>query len=227
MMLHTSSVALLSNLPLFAGASDSSLEAILFMSTHRVFRPGEPILTIRDRVHFATLIVAGEAEQGGGNGAAPVLYGPGTLLQEKALFFETVSDRTVVARSLVQVVEISPAALNDVLRTDPELTRLLTGRIADRLHRLSTQLKQLDQTLARLDQAGEPVNGPVEGPVNGAADRTPPEPAHDRTAAPSHAPRRPPASNGTNGQAPASPRHGPAGVPGSSGASPSPGSSTR
>ena len=219
MMLHGSSVELLSRLPIFAGATATSLEAILYMSTHRVFRPGELILAANERVRCATLIVSGEAEQSGdGNGAAPVRFGPGTLLEEPAMFVETVSERTIVASGLTHAVEISPAALKDVLCSDPGLARLLADRITDRLRRLSGRLKQIDETLARLD--------PVDGPVNGAADRTPPEPAHDRTADPSRAPRRPPASTAMNPPAPASPRRDPAAAPGSNDASPLPGNST-
>ena len=223
MLLQDSGVDLLSALPIFAGASASSLAAILFLSTRRTVRPGEPILSANERVDCATLIVSGEAEQtGDGDGVEPLRYGPGTLLEEMAMFVETVSERTVVARSLTQIVEISPPALTDVLRSDPDLTRLLTGRIAERLRRLTGRLHQLDDTLARL----EPAGGTAKETVSAAADRTPPEPAHDPTDGPSRAPRQQPALSGTNQPAPASPRHGPAGAPGSNGASPSPGSST-
>lgn len=210
------SVDMLARLPLFAGVNSAALEAFVYMNARRDFRPLEPILTAGAPVPGAYLIVYGIAEEIGESGRGTgIRFGPGSVLDEMAMFVETDSDRTVVATGLVQAIEIARPVVREVLRFDPALARLFADRIEHRLTGLTERLRDLEDTLARtLAFSAEP-------------DRIRPQPEHGPTDAASPGPRPRPALNGSSHPAPATPTHGPAVAPGSIGASPVHGSSTR
>lgn len=214
-MLHDRSVELLSRLPLFAGWEPASLEAVIAMSERRAHAPGEALLRAGEPCSGALLLVEGTAVQANGDGeAAGEVYGPGSLLAEMAMFVEIESKTTVVAADPVEAVFISRQCMREILSIAPGLAVGFAGAVQGRLSGIAEQLRQVDALLART------------GPFSDGEDRSPPEPEHDRTDAPSPAPRRQPASNGALPQEPALPRHGPAVAPGSTSASPVHGNST-
>lgn len=215
-MLHDGSVALLARWPLFDGVDATSLETIVRLSTRRVFRPLEPIISAGASATSSLFVVSGTCErvtaQGSGTGQ---IYGNGTMLGEMAMFIDTVYDSTVIARDIVEAIEISRSLMGDLLGFNPLLAEKFASCIEARLSELQLKLELLE---GNLDQITVP-----EGP----SDQTQPELAHGPMDAPSPEPHLPPALSGTSHPALALSIHGPAVAPDLNGASPVHGSSTK
>ncbi len=215
-MLQDGSAALLGRWPLFGGVDEASLETIVRLSTRRVFRPLEPMISAGASATVAYFILSGTGErvtaEGSGTGQ---ICGAGSMLGEMAMFIDTVYDSTVIAREIVEAIEISRAVMGDVLSFNPFLAEKFASRIQARLSELQQKLEALDME----------INGITIPELQ--PDQTPPAPEHDRTGAPSHALHRLPALTGTPRSAPASPKHGPAVAPDLNGANPVHGNSTR
>jgi CRP-like cAMP-binding protein len=215
-MLQDSSAALLARWPLFDGVDATALETIIRLSSRRVFRPLEPIIVAGASAPTALLIVSGAGErvtsEGSGTGQ---IYAPGSMLGEMAMFVDTIYDSTVIAREIVEAVEISRPVLGDLLHANPPLAETFAHRIQEKLEALQLKLELLDGDLGQITVPETP------------SDQTQPEPAHDLKDAPSPEPRQPPASNGTSRPSPELPIHGPAVSPDLNGANLVHGSSTK
>lgn len=215
-MLQDSSAALLARWPLFDGVDATALETIVQLSSRRVFRPLEPIITAGASATAALFVVSGAGErvtaEGSGTGQ---IYAPGSMLGEMAMFVDTVYDSSVIAREIVEAVEISRPLMSDLLNFNPLLAETFAVRIQDRLSELQLKLNLLERDL---DQ----ITVPEE-----RSDQTQPELAHDLRDVPSREPHRSPALTGTSRPSPGLPIHGPAVAPDLNGASPVHGNSTK
>lgn len=215
-MLQDGSVDLLARLPLFAGADARVLESIIYMNARRAFQPHEPLVSVEQYCAGAYFIVHGAATRIAADGQATgTVYGPGSLIEEMAMFTQIRPDKSVIATEFVLAVEITQAVIGDILRFDPGLAELLINRIEGRLIDLETRLKQIDQMLVKAL------------PAEVSPGRTPPAQEHDQTASPSRAPRPQPSSTAMPPATGETPRHGPAVGPDLTGASLLHGSSTR
>jgi CRP-like cAMP-binding protein len=205
-MLHDRSVELLYALPLFSGWDPVSLQAIAYVNTRLFLAPGEELLVAGKDAPGATLIVDGTARQSDSLGEEVVRqYGPGTLLDEMAMFVPTTSQLNIVAETPLEVLRISRDRMRDILHNDPSMAGVLAQRIQGRLLAIADQLRVVEDMLGPPD--GEPLEGAdeAEGEVLEAdaavsrdEDRTPQEPARDRKADPSPEPRQQPALSATS-----------------------------
>lgn len=215
-MLQDSSAALLARWPLFDGVDATALETIIQLSSRRVFRPLEPIIVAGASATTSLLIVSGTGErvtaEGTGTGH---IYDPGSMLGEMAMFVDTIYDSTVIAREIVEAVEIARPVMRDLLNANPPLAKTFAKRIQEKLSALQLKLQLLDGDLVQITVPET------------SSDQTQPEPAHDRTDAPSPELHQSPASNGTSHPSPGLPIHGPAVAPDLNGANPVHGSSTK
>lgn len=239
-MLQDRSVELLYSLPLFTGWDPVALQAIAYVNTRLFLAPGETLLAAGEDAPGATLIISGMARASEEMGEQAVRqYGPGSCFDEMAMFIATRSEQGIVAETPLEVLRISRDRMQDILHNDPAMAAVLAGRIQGRLLGIVDRLRAVSDMLGPADESGEDEEDELEEAredlagdaqereaVTADADRTPQEPEHDRTDAPSPAPRRQPASNGTPRPEAASPRHGPAVAPGLTGASPVHGNST-
>lgn len=215
-MLQDGSVDLLARLPLFAGMDVRALESIIYMNARRAFQPHEALVSVNQYCAGAYFIVHGAATRISTDGqAAGTAYGPGSLIEEMAMFTQIKPDKSIVATEFVLAVEITQPVMGDILRFDPGLAEVLINRIEGRLSELETRLKQIDQMLIKAL------------PAEVSSDQIPPEPEHGQTASPSRAPRPQPSSSVMSPATPGTPRHGPAVGPDLTGASLLHDSSTR
>lgn len=210
-MLYDRSVELLYSLPLFSGWDPASLQAIAYVNTRLFLAQGEELLVAGGEAPGATLIIDGTARQSDSLGEDAVRqYGPGSLFDEMAMFVPTTSELNVVAETPLEVLRISRDRMRDVLHNDPSMAGILAERIQGRLLAITDRLRAVEAMLGPCEEghelAIEYADGPDDAGEAGAAlnvdgDRTPQEPAHDRTDDPSPAPRQRPASTATLPQA--------------------------
>ena len=142
-------------------------------------------------------------------------YGPGSLLAEMAMFSPIRSDHGVVAESDLEAVELSRERTLGLLRLYPNLAGDLAAKIHSRLSGVEDRLQWIGRTL---DESMAFIEQP---------DRAEPEPAHDRKASPSPAPRRQQTSRAMPAPVQGSPIHGQVAGHDSKVASPVHGNSTR
>lgn len=136
---------------LFPIAKTTTLATIVQMSTRYVYGPSMPIIQAGAEGTGAHIIIEGTAEQVAANGeSCGPKYGPRTLLAPMCMFVSTTYDSTVVARDMVEALEIPRSAMRMILRFDPEFAGHLAQRIDNSLNGLTTRLRQLDAELCAI-----------------------------------------------------------------------------
>ena len=144
---------------LFAGLKPLQLAELARRSDRIVYKPGDSIITEGAIGDAAVLIVAGEAVRISG----PALSKPaepvaeGSLVGEMAMLIETEHSSTVVARTPTRAIRLTRAAVLEQIAADPSIADHLSRKLARRLHDVAGHLRQIDETLARLDRPFEPI----------------------------------------------------------------------
>ena len=141
------------NVELFAGLKPLQVAELARRSDRIVYKPGQSIITEGATGDAAVLIVRGEAVRISG----PALSQPaeavaeGSIVGEMCMLIETDHTSTVVARTVTRGIRLTRASVLDQIKNDPALADHFSGVLARRLQGMAGQLRELDQTLARLD----------------------------------------------------------------------------
>jgi len=150
-------VQTLRRVELFAGLKPVQLAELARRSDRIVYRPGQSVITESTPADAAVLIVKGDAVRTSGPAhsgpAEPVMEG--ALLGEMAMLVETTYTSTVVATSIVRAIRLTRASVLEQIAAEPALADVLSRNLARRLNGMAGELRRLDQTLARLEQAIE------------------------------------------------------------------------
>lgn len=154
-----SNTKVLQKVPLFQGLTPEQLSIIAFTASWRSFMPGETILEKGQPASSAFVILTGQAITPSRDPEAePERLGPGTLLGEPAMFYETTYRSTVIAERGVGTIAITIETLRKILQRDPSIGRYLVDSIRVRLQAMSQTLAGLEQALASEGIASESSN---------------------------------------------------------------------
>lgn len=137
---------------LFRGLKPLQITEISRRAFRTVYKPGETIIEADKAGDAAVLIVSGDAVRvaGPGVGAAEALP-EGTLLGEMAMLIETEHTSTVVARTAVRALRITRSEMHEQMAEDQALADHFIARIADRLHVIAEELRQIDAAMGASD----------------------------------------------------------------------------
>ena len=144
-------VAPLLRVPLFAGLKPLQITEIARQAERLRFRQGQIITKSGESGDGAFLIVSGDAAcvEKPEVLATPEPIAPGSLVGEMAMLIEHEYGSTVIAQSeFVLCLKITRAALHAQMLEDSALAEHLRSRIAERLHRVQDELRQIDDALA-------------------------------------------------------------------------------
>lgn len=144
-----SNTKVLQQVPLFKGLSPEQLSVIAFTASWRSFMPGETIIEKGRTAEVAYVILTGKAvTPGAKSDSEPERLGPGTLLGEPAMFFQTVYRSTVIAERGVGTIALTTETLRKIMQRDPAIGRHLTENIKSRLRAMSQTLGRIEHELS-------------------------------------------------------------------------------
>lgn len=155
-------------MPLFSGLPESELGKLVPACERRTFRAGDAITANGAPADGAYVLLSGSAVRPA-NGASELVYEPGAVIGELAMFIDTTFSATVIARTACSTAVLGRERIAALLRREPVLTTLLVRRMRERLYGIAHELKALSERLAQ----------------DPAAFDEPPAPAH--RAGPAHA----------------------------------------
>jgi CRP-like cAMP-binding protein len=145
MMAVDALVAPLLRVDLFQGLKPLQLTEIARHAERIMFRPGDKITEAGTAADAAFLIVGGAAEVIGTTGEDVEI---GSLIGEMAMLIEHIYGSTVVATSAVRCLKINRDAMHTLMIEDRTLAQHLTARISDRLQRVASELRAIDDDCA-------------------------------------------------------------------------------
>jgi CRP-like cAMP-binding protein len=140
-------IAPLRQVALFEGLAPSQLVAIAKTAERIVFKPGDTLIRDGRDAGGALIVVSGDAERVGSDGADARVE-PGSMLAEMSMFVDTEASATIVARSAVRALRLDRQAMLEQLATDPSLADHFVARISSRLKDVADELRRVDKTLA-------------------------------------------------------------------------------
>lgn len=139
---------------LFRGLRPLQITEISRRAFRTVYKPGETIIEADKGGDAAVLIVSGEAVRVTGPGSSTGQPLPeGTLLGEMAMLIETEHSSTVVAKTAVRALRIARSEMHEQMAEDQALADHFITRIADRLHVIAEELRQIDAVMGQSDDA--------------------------------------------------------------------------
>lgn len=146
---------LLSAVTFFEGIAPEALKLIAFSADPRDFGDGERVFAAGEAAEGGYVVIDGRIDLLDERQTPPKVIerlGPGSLIGELALIVET--RRPVSARAVgrAHVLSIRRALFRRMLEGYPDIARLLEGRIAERLARLSPQIRRIGETLGSVDE---------------------------------------------------------------------------
>jgi CRP-like cAMP-binding protein len=139
-------VAPLLRVALFQGLKPLQITEIARLADRIVFKKGDVITAEGDNSDGAILIVSGDAECVGDQGATEPIE-PGSLIGEMGMLIEHDFGATVVARGPVRALKITREAMHEQMLADPSLAEHLMQRIASRLVKVADELRRIDSAL--------------------------------------------------------------------------------
>ena len=140
-------VAPLLRIELFQGLKPLQITEIARNAERIVFRAGDTITEAGADADAAFLIVGGAAEWTSGlpsSGAVEPIE-IGSLIGEMAMFIEYVYGATIVATGPVRCLKLSRETLHRMMLDDASLAEHLTLKISNRLGRVASELRAIDE----------------------------------------------------------------------------------
>lgn len=143
-------IAPLRRVELFQGLTPLQITEIARSAERIVFKAGARIAEAGAEADAALLIVSGEADVIGDAEAAclPQPVEVASLIGEMAMLVDYTFGVTVVARTNVRCLKINRDAMHAQIVDDPEVGEKLTANLAERLHRVAGELREIDDRLA-------------------------------------------------------------------------------
>jgi CRP/FNR family cyclic AMP-dependent transcriptional regulator len=172
-------VALLSDVPLFAGVGRETLAFLAAKLRRRRFGRGEALVRQGEPAQALLLITSGSAKVSrlteDGDEAVLGLVGPGGCIGEVAALDGSPRSATVTAVEPAETLVLARADLIAAVRDDPELALALIGTLAMRLRRADARLEDayfsdLETRLARrllqtAEEHGRKTEAGIETPL--------------------------------------------------------------
>jgi len=142
---------------LFSDLSNEQIDAITRLSEIVRFDAGDVITQADKPGEAAFLIVSGTASVEDGTPASGFQepLGPGTFIGELAMLSEVTYSATVVAAEPVQALEVSRAALYEVMERDPLIAEHILEKLTARLSHLADELRAVDERFEALEESLE------------------------------------------------------------------------
>jgi CRP-like cAMP-binding protein len=154
----------LAALPLFQGMPRAQLTELARRGEQVIYYPGTTIIEENAEAHAAILILSGLAVRVSGPELKSRIASieAGSLLAEAAMLVETVHASTVVARGNVRGLQSPRQELQALITEDRTVGDIIVQNLAERLLRLSDELREVDALLAPLDSPVPSVPGRAE-----------------------------------------------------------------
>jgi CRP-like cAMP-binding protein len=146
---------LLSGVTFFEGIAPEALKLIAFSADPRDFADKERVFSAGDHAEGGFVVIDGRIDLVDERRApAKVLerLGPGSLIGEIALVVDTRRPTAAVSVGPTRVLSIRRALFRRMLEGYPDIAALLRDRIAERLTRMSPQIRRIGETLGALDE---------------------------------------------------------------------------
>ena len=154
-------IAPLLRVRIFQGLTPLQLSEIARRSERIMIRPGDLITQAGQPADAAVLIVAGPSEriiESVPGRTDPVE--PGSLIGEMAMFVDHIYGSTVRATGPVKAMRLTRAAMHEHMLADQAMTDHLVAKISSRLNAVATDLRQLDDMLAKPFRASQHQSTP-------------------------------------------------------------------
>jgi CRP-like cAMP-binding protein len=145
-------LASLLRVPVFSSLTPLQITEIGRRAQRCAFGRGETIIEAGEPGDAAYLVLSTGAglKTGTGRWAPLEPVESGSLLGELAMFVEHAYGATVVAQGWVDCLKLERSALYTQMREDPDLADRLAQVVRDRLKRLATELREVDDLLASI-----------------------------------------------------------------------------
>ena len=145
-------IALLSHVPVFAGLSESDLEAVAAVAVPRRFDAGEVVFREGDEGDTCYLVRSGLAravrQHSDGRSITLSHFGPGDIFGELAMFDEEPRSATIDVIEDSEVIAIPGRDMHRLMREHPDITVKLNTALAQRLRATNERLaRQSFQTV--------------------------------------------------------------------------------
>ena len=138
-------------LPLFQGLKPLQLTEIVRRSGRIVYKTGDVLIEEDKAGDEAIIIISGEAARlTGEDGTDAEAIAEGSMIAELAMLVETVHSSTIVARTPIRALKISREDMHAQMANDPLLGEHMMIRIAERLKKLVTEIRAIDDALAAI-----------------------------------------------------------------------------
>ncbi|MCE1237794.1 MAG: cyclic nucleotide-binding domain-containing protein [Hyphomicrobiales bacterium] len=147
---------ILSGVAFFEGVSQEALKLIAFSADQRDFADKERVFSAGDHAEGGLVVIEGRIDLLDERLKPPRVaerLGPGSLIGEMALIVETRRPLSAVSVGGARTLSVRRALFRRMLEGYPDIARLLEARIAERLTKLSPQIRRIGETLAGLDEA--------------------------------------------------------------------------
>jgi CRP-like cAMP-binding protein len=139
-------IAPLLRVVLFQGLKPLQITEIARQADRIVFKRGDVITAEGADSDGAYLIVSGDVDYIGENGATQPVEA-GSLIGEMGMLIEHTFGATVIARGSVRALKITRDAMHEQMLADPALAEHLMQRIASRLVKVADELRRIDSAL--------------------------------------------------------------------------------
>ncbi len=147
-------IELLRKLPFFEGFSSEHLRLIAFSAESRSLPEKLLLYDEGQSLHSAFVVASGtlraerKAKAGGAIEQKPI--GPGAMLGERALIFDSKAAETVRVETRARVLQIRKTMFRRLLEEYPEITLTLRSRIARSLVQSARDYQRVAEKLRRL-----------------------------------------------------------------------------
>lgn len=146
---------LLSGVTFFEGISAEALKLLAFSADPRDFADKERVFSAGDHAEGGYVVIEGRIDLLDERRTPPKVLerlGPGSLIGEIALVVDTRRPTSAVSVGPTRVLSIRRALFRRMLEGYPDIAERLRDRIAERLMRLSPQIRRIGETLGPVDE---------------------------------------------------------------------------
>jgi CRP-like cAMP-binding protein len=152
-------IRMLARAPLLAEIGRDGLRLVAFSAETRWLAPGEVLFEKGQRADAGHVVVNGRLLLSGGDGRPPRQAGPGTLLDEMALFVESEHAVTAAAQHAASVLIIPRLLFRRMLQEYPEAAETLLNRLMRRLQGDRGDLDEARRLLLDVDRRWRDLAG--------------------------------------------------------------------
>lgn len=141
---------LLTGVTFFEGISQEALKLIAFSADPREFADRERVFSSGDPAEGGLVVIEGRIDLVDESKKPPKVLerlGPGSLIGEMALIVETRRPTSGISIGRSRVLSVRRALFRRMLEGYPDIAALLEARIAERMMRLSPQIRRIGETL--------------------------------------------------------------------------------